>query len=429
MSPAERPPEVEATVLLAAVHPLPPASMAPPEGGQPSRLASERLYVDTMFHGPRWQAVRAIDATGPRGVRARLEVLARPPLALDPVVLDAAGQLVGFWTAEQLPRGRVVFPFRLAALDVFGPPRRVGQSLTGVAQIELVGEQLTRADIDVLDADGRVWMRLSGWEDKRFDLPKSLEPLVLGGHGAAMSALWPAPIAAELAAGQAVQCRRVGVPGGADADLWGRIWARRVLSAAERAEFAALRRPPKRRMAWLAARTAAKEALADLLLAHHGRVVDPRDVELLPDERGRPVVGGPALEGLASRPAVSLAHSGEHAVALAALDGLPGIDVEMAGPSPECFAGVAFTDAERVLLAALDEAWPLRCFCAKEAAGKALGTGLPRGPRDMTVIGIDAPHETVTVRAFDAGGPELWVRCTQEDDVIVATTLIEKGAP
>ncbi len=426
---AELPPEVEATVLLSAGPPPTPPAMAPPPLGEPSILEPERLYRDTMFHGPSWQAVRSIDATGPRGVRARLEVLEAPALALDPVVLDAAGQLVGFWTAEQLPRGRVVFPFRLAALDVFGPPRAVGESLTGVAQIELVGDLLTRADIDVLDADGRPWMRLSGWEDKRFDLSPALEPLVLGAEGATMSVPWPAPIAAELRDGRAVQCRRIPVPGAADADLWGRIWAQRVLGPDERREFADLRMPPARRVAWLAGRTAAKEALAELLLRHHGRQADLRDIRLSADARGRPVASGPALDGLPTGPAVSISHRGAHAVALVALDGMPGIDLEVAGPPPERFSDVAFAEGERALLAGLDETWPLRCFCAKEAAGKALGIGLPHGPRGMTVTAVDTDAQAVTVRASDADGPELSVRCTQEDDVIVATTLIEKGAP
>jgi len=420
------PPEVEATVLLAPIHPPAPAPLAPPADGAPSRLAPDRLYREAMFHGPRWRGVRCIDATGPRGIRARLEVLERPPLALDPVVLDAAGQLVGFWTAERLDHGRIVFPFRLAALDVFGAPRPVGEPLTGVAEIDLVGDVLTKADIDVLDADGRPWMRLSGWEDKRFDLPRALEPLVAGGDGAALSTAWPAPIAG-LAAGDDVQCRRLEIPGPADADLWARIWAQRVLGPAERADLRALRGPAGRRMAWLAARTAAKEALADLLARCHGRRVELRDIELRPDERGRPVVSGPAFSGLGATPAVSLSHSHRHAVALASLHGDPGIDLELAGPPPAGFAGAAFDDTERALLAGLPERWLLRCFCAKEAAGKALGTGLAGGPRDMTVTALDAPRGLVRIRPSETSGPELPVHSTEEEGLIVATTLIEKG--
>ena len=419
-------PEVEATVLLAAVHPPAPAALGPPADATPSRLAPDRLYREAMFHGPRWRAVRSIDAIGPRGIRARLEVLDRPALALDPVVLDAAGQLVGFWTAERLERGRIVFPFRLAALDVFGAPRPVGEALTGVAEIDLVGDVFTKADIDVLDADGRPWMRLSGWEDKRFDLPRTLEPLVAGGDGAALSSAWAAPIAG-LGGPDDVQCRRLEIPGPADADLWARIWAQRVLSPAERADLSELRGPPGRRLAWLAARTAAKEALADLLARHHGRRVDLRDIELRPDGLGRPLACGPAFSGLGAMPAVSLSHSQRQAVALASLHGDPGIDLEIAGPAPAGFAAAAFDDGERALLAGLPEPWLLRCFCAKEAAGKAFGTGLAGGPRDMTVSALDAPRGVVHVRPSQEGGPELPVHCTEEDGLIVATTLIEKG--
>ncbi len=424
-----RPPEVEATVLLATAYPAAPPAMAPPAGGEPSRLPADRLYLDAMFHGPHWQAVRAIDATGPHGIRARLQVLDRPPLALDPVVLDAAGQLVGFWTAERLSRGRVVFPFRLEALDVFGPPRPVGESLTGVAEIALVGEHLTRSDIDVLDADGCPWMRLRGWEDKRFDLPPSLESLIVGGDGAPMSVPWPVPINGMPANGHPVQCRRLAVPGAADADLWSRIWAQRMLGPAEREQLAALRGPASRRMAWLAARTAAKEALADLVLRVHGLHVEPREIELVADERGRPLVGGPALAGLAQMPRVSLSHSGGHAVALASLDATPGIDLERAGPLPEGFTQVAFAEGERAGLAGLAERWQLCCYCAKEAASKALGTGLAHGPRDMTVTAVDPEQGTVLVRPTGASGPELRVHCAEADGLIVATTLIEKGGP
>jgi phosphopantetheinyl transferase (holo-ACP synthase) len=202
-----------------------------------------------------------------------------------------------------------------------------------------------------------------------------------------------------------------------------------VLSPAERHELASRRLPPARRLAWLAARTAAKEALADLLLAHHGLRVGLREIELLADERGRPVAGGPALDGLPEPVGVSLAHRGDHAIALVALGAAPGIDLEVDGPRPERFNDVAFAEEERALLATLGDVWALRCFCAKEAAGKALGTGLPGGPRDMTVSAVDPDERLVTVHVTASGGPELLVRCTQQDNVIVATTLIEKGAP
>ena len=64
---------------------------------------------------------------------------------LDPVVLDAAGQVIGFWAAEQLETARVVFPFSLAALDVLRPRRPEGEALACVAAIQLQGAWLTRS--------------------------------------------------------------------------------------------------------------------------------------------------------------------------------------------------------------------------------------------------------------------------------------------
>ena len=85
--------------------------------------------------------------------------------------LDAAGQVIGFWTMEHLASGRVIFPFRLDALDVYGPQRPAGEPVTCAASIELIGEQQVRSDIGLIAADGRLWMRLVGWLDKRFDVP------------------------------------------------------------------------------------------------------------------------------------------------------------------------------------------------------------------------------------------------------------------
>jgi len=440
-------PEVEATVLVDDHYPPAPAPLEV-RADEPSRLTPDSLYRDVMFHGPRWQGVASIEGTGPRGIRAALGVLPVhdflasgeiPSFVLDPIVLDAAGQLVGFWTAEHVERGRIVFPFRLAALDVFGPPLPPGTPLTGAAAIGLSGEQLMSSDIDVLDAGGRVWMRLTGWEDKRFDLPDALEPLVHRHRHASLSVDWLGPVAALQAAGRDVVCRRITAELGADAALWRRVWARRVLTPREQEELERLRAPEARRVQWLAARTAAKEALQRLLRRHAGREAALGEIELLADEQGRPVVGGPAVAGLATTPVVSLAHAGGVAVAVAAPAGELGIDLEPLRPRPEGFADAAFQASELRLLGALPaearDDWTLRCFCAKEALAKALGTGLLRSPRDLAVAAVDPEDRTVTLElggALAALRPDLadaglLVHAVREDDLIVTTTVAEKG--
>jgi phosphopantetheinyl transferase len=439
-------PVVEATVVLADVLPPAPPPLPPLQDARASRRPPDELYRDVMFHGPRWQAVTAIEATGARGARAALRRLPvddfwagppAPPLALDPVALDAAGQVIGFWTADRLDRGQVVFPFRLAALDLHGPAPPAGDALACSARIDLVGDQLVRSDIAVDGGDGRPWMRLSGWEDKRFDVPAALLPLVSQRTDAVMSEDWRAALAG-LAGGPRLECRRMRAEVPADGGPWMRAWAQRVLTRAEREQLDGLRAPAARRLEWLGARTAAKDAVRRLLATADAPQLEPADVEIHSDEQGRPIVAGARLAGADPAPVVSLAHAGGHAVALAALGGRVGIDVERVRALPDGFAEIAFGDAERALLRDLPAGaleWTLRCWCAKEAVAKALGSGLVRTPREVAITAIDHGSGRIAVELRgrlaqlhpELTGVPLLVQSHREDDLVVATTLCAKG--
>jgi phosphopantetheinyl transferase len=136
---------------------------------------------------------------------------------------------------------------------------------------------------------------------------------------------------------------------------------------------------------------------------------------------------------------VSLAHSDGHAVAVAAPGGDLGVDLELLRERAAGFADAAFHAAELELLASVPEAerdaWTLRCFCAKEAVAKALGTGLLRSPRDLQVTAVDPTGETVDVTLGgelaalrpDLADAALRVHALRADDLIVTTTVCEKG--
>ena len=433
-------PAVEATVLLGDSYPPPPPPLAVAfDGAGPSRLDPGQLY-ETMFHGPLWRGVRSVEAIAPGAVSAQLEVMERrgllrgdqePAFILDPVVLDSAGQAIGLWAAERLEQARVVFPFRLAELGCYGPPPAPGEVLACRAAIRLEGELLVSSDIDVL-AGGRCLMRLTGWEDKRFAVPESLTPLT---RPAALSALSTAcPGAGAPYAGRRVACRAMSARIPADGALWKAVWASRVLGARERALFDELRVPEPRQLEWLAARTAAKECIAELAADAYGIALLPAEIEILPDERGAPVALVPALEGAPELPLVSLTHSDGEAAALALLappgtTGV-GIDIERLRPRREGFARAAADESERALLAGLpDEAaeeWLLRLWCAREAAGKARGTGLGRGPEAPRARSID--RATGAVRVELAGSGLLaWTRC--EADIVMASVLPVDAGP
>jgi len=435
-------PAVAATVLLGTALTVPPNPTLDVGPLRPSALGPDDIYGRVMFHGPRWQGVRSVTGTGPGGLRATLAVLPldrlhRQPVgsvALDPVVLDAAGQLVGCWTAEHLDRAQAVFPNRLARVDVYGAAPPVGTALVAAAAVELLGDERVRSDIEVLHPDGRVWLRLAGWEDRRFDLPASLSPLVSGAPGP-LSQPWPAAAAGLAASGGVV--RRVATTPTAGQALWQRIWSARVLGPDETAA-AGDALTDRRRLERLAARTAAKEAVQALLARTHGLDVPLPAIEVEAEPEGPPRVTGPWAGAAVPAPVISLAHVEGTAVAAAAPAGPLGIDVERLRPLPATVVDTAFAPEELTVLQAgppdrADE-WLLRAWCAKEAVAKALGTGFVRSPREVAIAAVDLATGTVEVRltgplADDRPGlaaTRLRAQTTRDGDLIVATTICEQ---
>ena len=261
-----------------------------PADARACRFAPEELYEEPMFHGPDvargalGRLGRGGTAPAPRCKRCRAtecSVRASTPSSCSTrVLLDAAGQLIGFWAADRLDRARVVFPFRMASLDLLAPPPAAGEAFECRAAIELRGDQLVNSDIEVIGADGLCRLRLRGWEDKRFDVPPAFHSLTVAAHyEAAVERL------ARRRAGGRTRSR--GVPRGwvrelgADAGLWKQVWACRVLSRREREMFAALSLPPRRQLEWLAARTAAKEAVSALVRDASGVELLPAEIEIL----------------------------------------------------------------------------------------------------------------------------------------------------
>jgi acyl transferase domain-containing protein/phosphopantetheinyl transferase (holo-ACP synthase) len=432
---------VEGDVLLAPRLPsAPPPIALDLRDGRPSRWAPGTLYSEAMFHGPCWQAVHAVDAVAPASALARLVALPRdgllrgtpdPAFELDPVLLDAAGQVIGFWAADRLARAKVVFPFRLASLDLYGPQPPAGTELRCLAAIELVGEALVRSNIDVLDPAGRPYMRLVAWEDKRFHVSDPFRPLTAPSELTPLATSWDEPVTPY--AGRRVASRRLSARLPADGAPWKAVWASRVLGRRERERFAALRVPEHRQLEWLAARTAAKEAVADLLRAAHGPDLLPADIEIVAPDGGAPTVVAPGLEGLGLAPIVSLSHAQGEAAALAALvppesGDAVGIDIEHLKRTPNGFAEAALRPDERALVGDLppeiEDEWLLRCWCAKEAAGKALGSGMAPGrPEAPVVVSVDRDEEQLVV---GVGEQRLTVHTRRDGDLVVATVLAER---
>jgi phosphopantetheinyl transferase len=287
--------------------------------------------------------------------------------------------------------------------------------------------ELVVSDLDVLDASGALWLRLTGWADKRFIPPPGFDAL-LRPADVRLSREVRAPLEGLGRAADALTLRRVDAPSTADLPFWAAVWAARLQGPAEREAWARRTGPGPSRLAHLAGRAAAKDAVAGLAPVP----ALPADIEIGSDAYGRPVVrwDGPPVQ-------VSIAHSGQTAMALAGTGPDAqrlGVDVEERGPRPESFAGTAFDAHEQALLADLEpevlDAWALRLWCAKEAVAKAVGTGLLDGPGSVSVEAADREtgqvlarlHGSLVQAAPDLADIPVLVATWADDGVVLATT-------
>lgn len=448
------PPIAEAVVVLEepapppAAGPLALADERPPAWG-PRELYDPRM-PHGMFHGPALRGVASIDRVGGDGAAATLRALPiggllraepSPTFALDPLLLDAAGQVLGFWNAQCLDPAVVVFPTAVREVSVHGTLVAPDTARCRLRIVRLEEDRIT-ADIDVVDAQDRLLLRLAGWEVRRFRLPERFFRFRLDPLDWMLSDPLPG-----IAPEPGIACRRFELPDaflGEQGAIWLDAMAHLVLTPRERTAWGTMRATDKRRREWLIGRIAAKDAVRALLRERHGLAVYAADVDIVVDERGRPGATGGWVTEVGVAPLVSLAHAGTVAVAAAATgsegDGI-GIDLERldrASPDIERFVlrpeeQDGITDLEPALRAE----WGLRLWCAKEAVGKALGRGLPGGTGDARA-GAGRQTGTVEVtlagalaRAFPqhAGTPVL-VHTHRDGDAIVAIARVGRdGGP
>lgn len=445
---------LEGTMLFAGSYSAPPAA-APfaLRGERASTWSNDALYSGFMFHGPSFQGVSSIDRTGEDGTEATLTALPRnglfrsnpaPAFLTDPVMLDAAGQVIAYWTGEHLKTAFHIFPYRLEALDLYGPPLSPSRRARCDARVSLFGAAQVRSDIDIIDPEERLLMRLIGWEDLRFDLPEPFFRLRTDPRSAFISRtidglterLLPGAFACAFFAGGDGELLE------AHGKIWRRVLGHLMLSRGEREVWRSLQGPDKRQLEWLMGRVVAKDAVRLLLQRQIGRSIYPADIEIGSDTYGRPVVSGPWTGEGTAAPILSLAHSQGAAIAIAGdpAGGALGIDIEGADRHPGGFDDLApaFSPAERRRFEEWGlgpkSGWAARLWCAKEAVAKALGRGLMGRPQDFVVVDLNAETGTVRISVTGASAGEIpgsagrpFVAHTiQEGRWIIALSQIEK---
>lgn len=303
---------VVGTVLLSDRYPEPPlAEEFPLTGEGPCRFTPYQLYTGErrLFHGPLFEALDSTDRQGDEGIEGHLRALPhsglfrstpQPELLLDPLLIDASTHLLGSWHLSQPDQnGRVVLPYELGRVTLYGPRPAAGTRVKCRVRVENSSARQVSHRIDLLGPDGRLWCRLAPAEYWRFYWP--LEFVDFFRHKERFLLARPWPVCPADGSGGAVQCRRLDPPSDLCQPVHRMALARVTLSRAEWKIFRLLKRSEEQLTAWLFGRIAAKDAIRALWFERHGQRLFPADIELSAGEDGRATAryrGGALVEEL-----------------------------------------------------------------------------------------------------------------------------------
>ena len=432
--------EAEAVLDAAAEQsPLPPLTERRPPIWQ-----EHELYTTGMFHGPLFQGVARLTAWDATGIDAELRDLplsgffghGEDPggLLLNPALLDQMGHVTAFWIAQGSGTDFSAFPSSIDRIDLGPAVREEALAGAGIScRIELrdaddkpvagiEDARFMESQIEARLPDGTLLMRVSGWRDRFFRVPHAFYEARFRpregfyGHAADLFdagpnvTVWQVPAFAKGFLEDA---------GG----LWTRLLVTTVLSASERAQWAAMTGPAKRRRDWLMGRIALKEAARAWIGAGTGVLCLPADISVLATDSGKPVIDpGPlAALGIAEVPEVSLAHAGGGAIAVAAPPSrAAGIDMEPLGAAdPATLAEGAFGPSEIATLGGADPDRLLIGWCAKEAVAKRLGQGLNGRPKSFVIAAFDGSNAVIET----PDGARLDASLARTETAVIALSL------
>ncbi|WP_457573344.1 beta-ketoacyl synthase N-terminal-like domain-containing protein [Desulfolithobacter sp.] len=372
-------------------------------GAREYRWRPDELYTTGMFHGPTFQSIRRITGWAETGIEAELGELSltgffedgkTPELILNPVLLDATGQLAAYWTAHREGPAFNSFPSTIDRIELYGKQPATLNNLTltgrrspGSPAGEPTADHLW--EYECQDKDGNALFRMSGLANIFFPVPQRFyevrkDPLQgrLGSLFTEQQAdiiLWRLDYLPEKFCSQSGR-------------IFLRVLARALLSWEEYDTWLEMAsKPLHRQMEWLFGRICIKEGVTHWLQTHTGLKIFPADLVVLHDEHGAPYVETVVEQGIAL-PEISLSHDRKMALAAVAPPGRTiGVDFEhLDRPFDPELMSATLRESEQLMLEGLEgEALREKMFCiwcAREAASKYFKCGLQGNPRQYRVM-------------------------------------------
>lgn len=378
------------TVVLADDYPEPTAPRPVDRGEiEAPPITGRAFYLERWgFHGPLYRGVLGVEAAGRGGLVGRICQTEAPGS-----LLDAAGQLSGYWVIAFCENNRLALPFRIDRITFYGPTPKVGDLCHCSLHVTELTDDWIRADQEIYQGDKLV-AKFEGREDRRFEINRPMRKVLT----------FPGENTYRVKRPQGYML--VDETWRASASRY--FVARGYLSEREMKHYESLQ--VRNQRPWLLGRVAAKDALRQTLWDRSAEDLFPVQISITNTDRGCPVARGPWKDDLR----ISIAHKETVAVAIVADGEDVGIDIEQIEPRTDAFAARILTDAELRRLPNTDrDLWLTRVWVAKEAVAKAELTGLQGDPKRFKLTEIDGARLCVNER---------WVQTAQEGEYLVGWT-------
>lgn len=406
-------PVMEATYVLGtAVPESAPVSVSPLVRPRSVHWSGREIYPAHLCSGRRLRGVNFVEAWSESGLDYEVTV---PPLegnvvftrfplwVVNPLLLEIIVSGFSLWRSHERFAGSVSFPFRMRNLSFSGALPAEGANLKCYLRLTGVTPKSQLCDIIATDGNGKELITFTGWEELTERVPREYREVVMQ---PAVSFLTES-LSAETLGNPATDIASAFITDvpypifERNEELWLRILSRIVLSGAERREFREKTGSAARRTEWLFGRIAAKEAVRRYLKNYYQARWSDADIQIWPDDAGKPHAIGAWSEFLTTKLDIAIAHTAQFVIAIASANMRVGVDVESTARdlSEEFTAGVFTPDELELAAHALNSSHAIiRFWCAKEAVSKALGTGIRYSPREMIVVGYKPEVGSLTMR-------------------------------
>jgi acyl transferase domain-containing protein len=397
---------IEGVVVFGDAYPSPPQSR--PSRGKEIRFRhGPEEYYQIMFHGPLFRTVVSVDRLEDTGAEATLQIPTThhvfrshsgEGMLTSPILLDGAGQVIGFWAWDRFEEGFTVFPVGFESMELFGPLPTNSDRIKCHAEIRTLNDGQVSSDLRLCAPDGAVLTKISGWKDKRlFDWSRPFARFVLSPTERTFTRSCPG-IVSGLCGGAEMVCRGVFERG---TGIWSRILARLILNVAEQEFWMGLRGPEKYRRQWLLGRMAAKDAVRTYAAEKLNLHLNLSDIEIDAPSDGHPCITN-SLQSAGLRVRLAIAQGSDCAIAAVADEGkCRGLSIEIDDrPSlSELESDLDTADSCLVHdLPVLERTqWARRIHCAKRALAKLMSRQV-----HCTVSRVERPTGIVFACVRDA---------------------------